>query len=225
MLLCAAGLCAQSVSDSLSADSLRQRLFSGDSLSFQTIAPAQKLPQNLVRPQAPRSPLDIDRRGSSFYTPRYVQDKMDVIMNRPRSDSFVPIFPMAVIVARIAMSQIDVDKLFEPSARDYIMPDSTWQVLELLWEKSPQTIETIYPELKTDKPQTARNLEKQLALLAERGLLKTRVDEQPRRVWFFPTQKPQEAAALLRSALRDSSLTPDQINNIKKRLSDFGEGQ
>lgn len=225
MLLCAAGLFAQGVSDSLSADSLRQQLFKADSISFQTIAPSQKLPQNLIRPQTPHSPLDIDRRGSSFYTPRYVQDKMDNIMNRPRSDSFVPIFPMAVIAARIAMSQIDVDKLFEPAVRDYIMPDSTWQVLELLWEKSPQTIETIYPELKTEKPQTARTVERQLTLLAERGLLKTRVDEQPQRVWFFPAQKRQEAAALLQSALRDSSLTPDQITNIEQRLSGLQEGQ
>jgi hypothetical protein len=165
-------------------------------------------------PKPPQTPLDIDMRESSYYTPREVQDKMDQIMNRPRSDSFMPILAMAAFAASVAAKQLEVEKLFELNAEDYLVPDDEFTILQKLWLKAPQTIDELYLISGLQENQTAKVLQLKISSLSDKSLIKTRGDDN-NNILFFPAQKLDKVKDLFKKALNDFNKSEQEIEQLK----------
>lgn len=196
-----------SQTDSLISASFDNGLFfRTDTLALQLSYPInKKLPKNIISiPSLPSNLLEVDVRTGSYYTPKIVQDKLDQIMNRPRSDSFSPVLAMAVFAASIAVKQLGIEKLFELDAEDYLVPEDQFMVLEKLWAKAPRRIDNLYLLTELKNGTTAKELQKSLQFLADKGLVKTR-DAGENNILFFPAQKRDKVLKLFRSALNDTS--------------------
>lgn len=215
ILLLSYKLCAQSsltdtsqyyASDSALSNIDSTLFFSNDTINLNlNYLENKKLPKNLINmPKAPTNPFEIDYRTSSYYTPKLVQDKMDQIMNRPRSDSFMPVLAMAFFAASIAAKQLQIEKLFELTAEDYLVGDLEWKLLESLWHKSPQKIDALYLNSSLHYSNTAQQLQDALAVLADKSLVKTREAEE-KVILFFPAQDKQTVSGLFQKALKESS--------------------
>jgi len=186
-----------------------------DTLGLKLSYPQTNIPKNFfAMPKPPVTPLDIDMRESSYYTPRNVQDKMDRIMNRPRSDSFMPILAMAAFAASVAAKQLQVEKLFELNAEDYLIPEKEFEVLEKLWIKAPQSIDELYLKSDLQNEQTAKLLQEKVASLSEKSLLKTRGDGE-NNILFFPAQKLEKVKELFKTALSDFDNSEEEIKQLK----------
>jgi len=201
----------------------RSNLLNNDTLNLEMdFTTGMKIPQNIISmPKAPESILDIDYRSSSYYTPRNVQDKMDQIMNRPRSDSFMPVLAMAAFAASVAAKQLQISKLFELKAEDYFVNENEWLILEKLWEKSPQKISDLYLNSKLKENNTATELQKIIMALAGKGIIKTR-EESDNTILFFPAQNKKKVTEMFRQALDDETNTDElqhKLNNYYQKLS------
>ena len=199
--------------DSTKIDSV---LFSRqDTLGLKLSYPQHNIPLNIITmPKPPQTPLDIDMRESSYYTPREVQDKMDQIMNRPRSDSFMPILAMAAFAASVAAKQLEIEKLFELTADDYLVPDDEFTIMQKLWIKAPQTIDELYLDSDLKKNQTAQLLQHRISSLSDRSLIKTRGDGD-NNILFFPAQKLEKVKELFKKALNDFNKSEQEIEQLK----------
>jgi predicted transcriptional regulator len=199
------------VADSIKIDSL---LFGQtDTLGLKFSYPSKGLPQNIISmPKPPRTPLDIDMRESSYYTPRDVQDKMDQIMNRPRSDSFLPVLAMAAFAASVAAKQLEIEKLFELDADDYLVADDEFEILKKLWIKAPQTIDELYLKSDLKNHQTAGLLQERIVSLSDKNLIKTRGDN--KNILFYPAQKLEKVRELFRKELSDNN-NEEEIEQLK----------
>ena len=200
-------------SDSTKIDSI---LFSQhDSLGLKLSYPQKNLPKNIITmPKPPRTALDIDRRESSYYTTREVQDKMDRIMNRPRRDTFMPVLAMAAFAVSVAAKQLEVEKLFELKAEDYLIADAEFEILQKLWIKAPQTIDQLYLHSELQNKQTAKQLQQKISLLSDKSLIKTRGDGD-KNILFFPAQKLQKVRQLFKKAIGNSDYSEEEIKQLK----------
>jgi len=206
--------------DSLKIASLDSALFfKADTLSLQLSFPTdKKIPKNIITmPRLPSNPLEIDTRTSSYYTPRNVQDKMDQIMNRPRSDTFLPVLAMAYFAASIAAKQLEIDKLFELKADDYFVPEDQFTILEKLWIKAPRRIDNLYLATDLKDETTAKELQNHLIILADNGLIKTR-DAGENNILFYPAQKSEKVIELFMSALNDTSNSAEMQTKLNEHL-------
>lgn len=195
----------------------RSTLFNNDTLNLQmNFTTGRKIPQNIISmPKSPESILDVDYRSSSYYTPKNVQDKMDRIMNRPRSDSFMPVLAMAAFAASVAAKQLQISKLFELKADDYFISENEWQILEKLWEKSPQKIIDLYLNTNLKENNTAATLQQTMVSLAEKGIIKTR-EENDKTILFFPAQNKKKVEDIFRHALSDESNTQEYHQKLNR---------
>jgi predicted transcriptional regulator len=198
-------------------DSLQ--LFRRDSLNLHLSYPLKnKLPQNIITIPQPAFPLEIDMRTSSYYTPREVQDKLDHIMQRPRSDTFVPIMAMAAFAVNVAAQQLEAAKLFEPEAEDYLLSDFEISILEELWLKSPLNIAELYSKPKLQESQTVFTLQNSIGLLAGKNLIKTRSVNKDE-ILFFTVQKAEEVVGLIKKALNSGIYKEEKEADIKQLLT------
>ena len=165
-------------------------------------------------PKPPRTPLDIDMRESSYYTPRNVQDKLDQIMNRPRRDTFMPALAIAAFAVSVAAKQLQVEKLFELDAMDYLVTDAEFEILEQLWRRAPQTIDELYLESDLQKQKTAKLLQQKISALSDNNLIKTRGDGD-KNILFFPAQKLDKVKELFKTELTDLSHSEQEIEQLK----------
>ena len=186
-----------------------------DSLGLKLTFPQKNIPKNIfTMPKPPATPFDIDMRESSYYTPRNVQDKMDKIMNRPRSDSFMPVLAMAAFAVSVAAKQLEVEKLFELDAEDYLTPENEYEILEKLWIKAPQSLDELYLESDLQNEQTAKLLQERITSLLDKSLLKTRGDGE-NNIIFFPAQKLDKVKELFKTALNDFDKSEEEIIQLK----------
>ncbi len=167
----------------------------------------------------PDNPLEIDTRGSSYYTPREVQDHLDMAMNRPRSESFVPVFALAAFAARLVEKKLNIRKLLERKAEDYLISESGWHLLLALWKKAPMNVKEIY---RLHQSYSASALEKELLLLNDKGLLKTRKTGNGV-ILFYPAQKAQKVLALFNAALSRVDRDPETLRRVLKRKKELEE--
>ncbi len=177
----------------------------------------EKSPSLFPRITLPDNPLEIDPRGSSYYTPREVQDQLDMAMNRPRSESYVPVFALAAFAARLVEKQLNIRKLLERKAEDYLISESGWQLLMALWRKAPMDVKEIY---RIHHSYSAGALEKELLFLNEKGLLKTRKTENGV-ILFYPAQKAQKVLALFNAALPRVDSDPETLRLVLKRKKEL----
>ena len=201
--------------DSLKIDSLQ--LFYSDLLEMQMQFDKRIRSGNIYNPKLPNNPFEIDNRSSSYYTPRKVSDILDQHMNRPRSDNFIPILPVAYIAASIAAQQLEINKMFEPDGKDYLVSDRQWQVLSDLWQKSPLRIDQLYHKSEYSDSLTANILRVEMTDLAEKGLIKTRLTDDDK-THFFPAHEPGSVYKFILSTLKENQLDSTDFQLLTERL-------
>jgi predicted transcriptional regulator len=217
--------------DSSKTDSLKLALIDStlflqkDTLALQLTFPIKKtIPKNVISiPKPSSNRFEVDTRSGSYYTPRNVQDKIDRGMGRPRSDSFAPVMAMAFFAASIAAKQLEIDKLFELKAADYLIPDGQFSILEKLWVKAPQRIDGLYLSAGLKDETSAKELQTRLASLADKGLVKTR-DAGKDNIFFYPAQRRERVIKLFKKALNDttnSKETQYKLAVLLKRLENL----
>ncbi|HHM01832.1 MAG TPA: hypothetical protein ENJ15_02385 [Caldithrix abyssi] len=168
----------------------------------------------------PENPLEIDRRGSSYYTPRVVRDELDRAMNRPRAESFVPVLALVPLAIRLAEKHLAIEKLLRKNARDYLIPERSWRLLKILWQKAPLNVAELYAMRQS---YSAGALEKELQALSEKGLLKTRKTGNGI-VLFFPAEKPRQVLKYFTDAIsleKNNTQTLKILLQRKKELEEL----
>lgn len=219
VLSCSYGYSQDSLKTIPSNDSLS--LFAADTLGLRLSYPVERqLPKDLINIRTPKSPLEVDTRTGSYYTPKIVQDKLDDIMNRPRSDSFVPLLGLAAFAVNVAVKQLEAAKLFEPKAEDYMLSDKELLVLEQLWIKAPQKIDELYLNTSLQEGNTANELQKTISKLTDINLVKTRTDGK-KMVLFFPSQKLDHVKNIIRNAVNDTKRLEKETDQLKLVLNRF----
>ena len=154
----------------------------------------------------PADPLKLDYRHHPYYTPKVVDDFINMnIMNRPPSSSFVSLPTLALLAASVAVQYAAVKLKMQLSAQDYLLEDKYYPILSALWEKSPQTAEELYRLPTVHTGRSMRSLKNDLLYLIDKRLIKTRkIPEGSTK--YFPAQKKEDVIRLLeQSAAADSS--------------------
>ena len=157
-----------------------------------------------------------DYRESSYYTPVWVQDKLARIMNRPTPGEVFPLFPLALIAAKLAWQQMEIGQKIAIKPEDYLIESKYWPILKALWEKSPQSAEQLYERKEINKDRTLQVLKQDLQFLVDQKLLRHRkIPGQDTQ--YFAAQSRGKAILLLEKALRSDRFTMQQ----KKKFLDF----
>ena len=133
----------------------------------------------------PRNPFKLDLRGTSNYVPREVRDELNLIMNRPRDNAFLPILPVAFIALQMASQHLLINKSTEITAEDIQNCQIALPILEQLWEVSPQTISQLYKNPDISERYTMKRLEELVYLLIDNKLVKSRKIENAETKYFY----------------------------------------
>jgi hypothetical protein len=150
----------------------------------------------------PKNRLFWDYRENSYYTPWYVQDKLARIMNRPTPGEVLPIWPVAMIAAKLALQRMEILKKVEIKPEDYLIPRSYWPILKALWQKAPQSAFDLYRIKEIQKERTLEVLKNDLQYLVDHKLIKPKQIPNAPTV-YFPAQSRGKAIELLDSAIRN----------------------
>jgi len=181
--------------------------------------PVEKIPPRYYNPRnvIPENPLMLDYRHHSYYTPKMVQDKLDLIMNRPRSDSFVPLPSLALLTASVALQYINLKEEIEIKASDYAVNKKYWPVLLALWQESPLTAEDIYKRCYFSDKRSFTILEKELEHLTKQKLVRKKLVEKASDQ-YFASQSAEQVKFLLKDAAQTEKLSLEQTQLINDLL-------
>ncbi len=160
--------------------------------------------------QLPLDPLKLDYRHHPYYTPKIVDDFINMsIMDRPPSSSFVSLPTVALLAASVALQYAAVKLKMELTAQDYLLEDKYYPILKALWLKSPQTAQALYRIDTIRNTRTMQSLQKDLEFLIDRRLLKMRkIPEGLTK--YFPAQKKSDVIKLY-----DNSVMVDSSSNLR----------
>ena len=178
-------------------------------------------PKNVM----PKNLWEMDYRGTSYYTPRIVSDRLAQMMDRLPPDSFMPIPAVAFLAASIALKYADIQFKIEIKATDYIIDDELENILISLLQKSPQTAKDIYQSEEINKSRTMDVLEKNLQTLIDKKIVKRRVMEtEPDK--YYGSQDVATVIKLIEHELESDTATIEQkqiLTNLAKKLSALQE--
>lgn len=210
-------LFAQKEADSTQVDSTLR--LGTDTLNLRMVYPVdRKLPVlHIPAHTRPKPGETVDYRGTSYYTPTIVQDKLDQIMNRPRADSFTPILPLAMLATKVAIEKLNAGDLFKLKAQDYIIADLPWDVLEKIWLQPNQSFKNIFEILNKKGIVVAGDLDTALELLSEKNLIKTK-GLKASDTRYFPAQSIADVKLLFSKAFSDTTLPIAKRNTYLKRI-------
>ncbi len=202
--------------DSVSDTTLTTLQFNNPHLQFKMIdsilvrfdAPMNKsrVPYYDPRNVIPENPMELDYRESSYYTPRMISDRMDQIMNRPRSDSFVPIPALAMLAASVALQMVHFDFSSDAGALDYLQDQDDLLILKALWKKSPQTVSGLLKTSGIDEKYTYKSLEQLLEEFSKLNLVKRKLIEAGP-TQYFAAQSREEVILALKHAQESPEIT------------------
>jgi hypothetical protein len=144
-------------------------------------------PSNII----PKDPFKLDVRGSSYYVPRMVRDELNLIMNRPRDNAFVPILPAAFLALQLASKYILIQMKTEISWKDVENCREGRPILEELWKKNPQTISELYKRENLKDNYTMMELQRLTEGLSDNKLVKRKLIENSETQYFFALEKIQ----------------------------------
>ena len=171
-------------------------------------------PENVM----PKNFWEMDYRGTSYYTPRIVSDKLAHIMDRLPPESFVSLPAVALMAASIAMKYADIRLKIEIKATDYIIDQKLEPILFSLWKKSPQTAGQLYKSKEIHEKRTMEVLESDLESLIDHKVVKKRkMETEPDK--YFAAQDMATVNQLIQKAMETDSLSVNQ----RQKLSAFSE--
>ena len=165
----------------------------------------------------PKKFWELDYREHSYYTPRMVSDRMDQIMNRPRSDSFVPLPTVALIAASLALQHLEIRSKIQIDESAYFSVEESWPILLALWDKAPQTARQLFGHEPINRGRTLMVLQEELNNLVQNKLIKIKIMEKGEDQ-YFPAQPRQEVQNLLKDLLNNSQKDESQVNQAAELL-------
>ncbi len=139
----------------------------------------------------PKDPFKLDMRGNSYYVPRMVRDELNLIMNRPRENAFVPILPVAFLALQLAGKYLLIQLKTEITAQDIENGQDGLPVLEELWKENPQTMTELYKKERLKDNCTMLELQRLIEILADNKLVKRKLIENGDTQFFYALGKNQ----------------------------------
>jgi len=136
-------------------------------------------------------PFKMDMRSSSYYVPRMVRDELNLIMNRPRDNAFVPILPAAFLAMQLASQYLFVQRKTEITTLDIKNAQEGIPLLQALWKKNPQTISELYEISALQQEYTMSELQRLLDILVDNKLVKRKLIEMSETQYFYALEKKQ----------------------------------
>jgi len=158
----------------------------------------------------PKKFWELDYREHSYYTPRMVSDRMDQIMNRPPSDSFVPLPTVALIAASLALQHLEIRSKIQIDISAYLSAEGSWPIFLLLWDKAPQTARQLFGHEPINRERTFIALQEELNGLVQNKLIKIKIMEKGEDQ-YFPAQPRDEVQNLLKDLLNDGQRAESEI--------------
>jgi len=137
----------------------------------------------------PRDPFKVDMRGTSNYVPRMVRDELNLIMNRPRDNAFVPILPAAFLALQLASKYLLVQKKTEITFQDIENGKDGVPLLKELWTDNPQTLTELYKKPDIKENYTMLELQKLVKILIDNKLVKRKLIENSETKYFYALDK------------------------------------
>lgn len=139
----------------------------------------------------PKDAFRLDMRGSSYYVPRMVRDELNLMMNRPRDNSFIPILPAAFLALQLANQYLLVQMKTEITWQDVENCKEGLPVLEELWKEAPQTLSGLYKKDKLRDNYTMIELQRLTDILIDNKLIKRKLIEKSETQYFYALDKKQ----------------------------------
>ena len=154
----------------------------------------------------PSDPFKLDYRSGSYYVPRMVRDELNLIMNRPKDNAFVPVLGVAFIAAQLASKYIFVQEKLKISKENILNTLDDYIIMNELWKKSPQTTSELYkiPGLKFKF--TLKELNLKMDNLIDNKLIKQK-NLEDKELQFFPAISKIEYDKLLKQINADTNAT------------------
>jgi len=165
-------------------------------------------------PVIPDNPFLIDMRGHPMYTPRFVSDELNLIMNRPRDNAFVPILGVAFLALQLAQKHLLLTEKKEIQPGDLAQVPEGLPILCLLWKNYPRTAGELYQDSTLSARYTMLTLQNLLSEMTENKLVRQReIDNSP--LEYYPALSCSKYSDLVDRGLADSTLTREQHAILK----------
>ena len=153
----------------------------------------------------PKDPFKLDYRSGSYYVPRMVKDELNLMMNRPKDNSFVPILGVAYIAAQLASKYVFVQDKLKISNKNVFNTIDDYAILKFLWIKNPQTASQLYGKSALHEKYTLNELNIKTNNLIDNKLVKQK-NLEDQELQFFPAIKKSEYKQLLQQVSADTSV-------------------
>ena len=166
----------------------------------------------------PKDPFKLDYRSSSYYVPRMVKDELNLIMNRPKDNAFVPVLGVAFIAAQLASKYIFVQDKIKISTENVLNTIDDYEILNALWVKSPQNASQLYEHPGIKKMHALNTLHRRIESLIDNKLIKQKNAEKEEML-FFPALSETEYEQLLERILSDISTSESDRKKVQILIS------
>ena len=137
------------------------------------------------------NPFTLDTRSTSYYVPRMVRDELNLIMNRPRDNAFVPILPVAFLALQLVRKYVLIRQKTEITAEDIENSREGLPILKELWRNSPQTLSQLYQHDILKEKYTMLELKRLIDILADNKLVKPKLIKNSETQYFYAIGKDQ----------------------------------
>ena len=165
----------------------------------------------------PANPFYLDYRGGSYYVPRQVNNRIAQMMNRPSPDSFVPVFAIAMLAAKVALHYVNIEHKIRIEASDYLVQEKSFPLLQALWVRSPQTAFELYELNEVNENRTFVQTESELQVLVDQKLIKSKTQEEAPTLYFV-AQSRETVLELLTAALTQDSHSETEKNTFHRLI-------
>jgi hypothetical protein len=166
------------------------------------------------------NPFGMDTRSGSFYTPTFVRDELNIMMNRPKDQAFVPVLGVAFIAAQMIGKYLLVERELQIKPENILKCQDQLPILEELWQNNPQTCDQLYKIDFFNKTYTFNELENNLSRLVDEKLVKVKRLENDE-LQYFPAIDKFKLQATLKEGRKDSLHTTVNISQIDSLLIYF----
>jgi predicted transcriptional regulator len=166
----------------------------------------------------PKDPLKMDNRSSSYYVPRMVKDELNLMMNRPKGNSFFPILGVAFIAAQLASKYIFLQDKLKISPENVLKTIDDFEIINALWHKSPQTASELYQIPDLHEKQARNELNVKITNLIENKLIKQK-NLKDQELQLFPAITKFDYKQLLQQVSADTSLNQSEKTKIQAIIS------
>ncbi len=165
-------------------------------------------------PVIPENPFLLDMRGHPMYTPRFVTDELNLIMNRPRDNAFVPILGVAFLALQLAQKHLLLTEKKEIQPGDLAQVPEALPILCLLWKNYPRTAGELYQDSTLSTRYTMTTLQNLLSEMTDNKLIRQKtIEDKP--LEYYPALSCKQYADLIDRGLADSTLSDEQRAIIK----------